>query len=53
MQGSILGFGQVYLETSKDSAGNGLHGGESYRMRVKANPPVTGRSLRSQRRDKK
>ena len=40
MQGRILGFGQVYLETSKDSAGNWLDGGETYRMRVEPNPPV-------------
>ena len=40
MQGRILGFGQVYLETSKDKNGNWLDGGRSYRMRVAANPPV-------------
>jgi hypothetical protein len=40
MQGRILGFGQVYLETSKDSAGNWLDGGKTYRMRVEPNPPV-------------
>ena len=40
MQGRILGFGQVYLETSKDSAGNWLDGGKTYRMRVESNPPV-------------
>jgi len=40
MQGRILGFGQVYLETSKDKNGNWLDGGKSYRMRVAANPPV-------------
>jgi hypothetical protein len=40
MQGRILGFGQVYLETSKDKAGNWLDGGKTYRMRVEANPPV-------------
>ncbi len=40
MQGRILGFGQVYLETAKDRAGNWLDGGRSYRMRVPANPPV-------------
>jgi hypothetical protein len=40
MQGRILGFGQVYLEASKDKDGNWLDGGKSYRMRVPANPPV-------------
>jgi hypothetical protein len=40
MQGRILNFGQVYLETSKDKSGNWLDGGKSYRMRVPANAPV-------------
>jgi hypothetical protein len=40
MQGRILNFGQVYLETSKDKAGNWLDGGKTYRMRVPSNPPV-------------
>jgi hypothetical protein len=40
MQGRILGFGQVYLETSKDSTGNWLDGGQTYRLRVEPNPPV-------------
>jgi hypothetical protein len=40
MQGRILGFGQVYLETSKDKDGAWLDGGKSYRFRVPANPPV-------------
>jgi len=40
MQGRILNFGQVYLETSKDKDGNWLDGGKTYRMRVPANPPV-------------
>lgn len=40
MQGRVLGFGQVYLETSKDKAGNWLDGGKCYRMRVDANAPV-------------
>lgn len=40
MQGRIVGFGQVYLETSKDEAGDWLDGGKAYRMRVPANPPV-------------
>jgi hypothetical protein len=40
MQGRIVGFGQVYLETSKDRDGNWLDGGKTYRMRVEPNPPV-------------
>lgn len=40
MQGRIVGFGQVYLETSKDSEGNWLDGGATYRLRVEPNPPV-------------
>ena len=40
MQGRILGFGQVYLETSKDSRGHWLDGGRTYRMRVPAGAPV-------------
>jgi hypothetical protein len=40
MQGRVLGFGQVYLETARDKAGNWLDGGKCYRMRVEANPPV-------------
>jgi hypothetical protein len=40
MQGRLLGFGQVYLEASKDKAGRWLDGGKTYRMRVPANPPV-------------
>src|SRR5262245_31250602 len=40
MQGRILGFGQVYLETSKDKDGNWLDGGKTYRIRVPANVPV-------------
>ncbi|HEY2534367.1 MAG TPA: DUF1214 domain-containing protein [Xanthobacteraceae bacterium] len=40
MQGRILGFGQVYLEASKDKSGNYLDGGETYHMHVDANPPV-------------
>jgi hypothetical protein len=34
MQGRILGFGQVYLETSKDESGNGLDGGKTYAVVV-------------------
>jgi len=40
MQGRILGFGQAYLETSKDKSGNYLDGDKTYRMHVDANPPV-------------
>jgi hypothetical protein len=40
MQGRIHGFGQVYLETSKDKAGGWLDGGNSYRLHVDANVPV-------------
>lgn len=40
MQGRIVGFGQVYLEASKDSAGGWLDGARSYRMRVPAGAPV-------------
>ncbi len=40
MQGRVLGFGQVYLETSKDAKGQWLDGGRTYRMRVPANAPV-------------
>jgi hypothetical protein len=40
MQGRIRGFGQVYLETSHDKAGDWLDGSRSYRVRVPANVPV-------------
>ena len=40
MQGRILGFGQVYLETSKDKAGHWLEGAKSYRIHVPANVPA-------------
>ncbi len=40
MQGRVLGFGQVYLEASKDSQGQWLDGGRTYRMRVPADAPV-------------
>lgn len=40
MQGRILGFGQVYLETSKDKAGKWLEGAKSYHFHVPANAPV-------------
>lgn len=40
MQGRTVGFGQVYLEASKDKNGGWLDGSKSYRMRVPANAPV-------------
>jgi len=40
MQGKTLGFGQVYLETSKDKDGNWLDGGTTYHLRVPPNAPV-------------
>ena len=40
MQGRILGFGQVYLETSKDKDGNWLDGAKTYKLHVEPNPPV-------------
>ena len=40
MQGRIVGFGQVYLETSKDKDGNWLDGGKTYKLHVEPNPPV-------------
>ncbi len=40
MQGRILDFGQVYLETSKDKDGDWLDGSRTYRLHVPGNPPV-------------
>ncbi|MEB3324774.1 MAG: DUF1254 domain-containing protein [Cyanobacteriota bacterium] len=40
MQGRVVGFGQVYLEASKDAKGHWLDGGRTYRLRVPASPPV-------------
>ncbi|MCS5693227.1 DUF1214 domain-containing protein [Cyanobium sp. FGCU-6] len=40
MQGRILGFGQVYLEASRDSAGQWLDGGRAYRMCLPGGAPV-------------
>src|SRR5215469_3649124 len=40
MQGRTLGFGQVYLEASKDKDGAWLDGGKSYYMHVAPDPPV-------------
>src|SRR5215831_4904407 len=40
MQGRIVGFGQVYLEASKDKSGDWLDGGKTYRFHVNPDPPV-------------
>jgi hypothetical protein len=40
MMGRTVGFGQVYLESSKDAAGQWLDGSKSYRIHVPPNPPV-------------
>jgi hypothetical protein len=40
MQGRTLGFGQVYLEAQKDSAGAWLDGGKAYHLHVPADAPV-------------
>ena len=40
MQGRVLGFGQVYLEASKDKSGAWLDGGKTYTIRVDPAPPV-------------
>jgi hypothetical protein len=40
MQGRVLGFGQAYLETSKDKAGNWLVGSKSYRIHIPADVPA-------------
>jgi hypothetical protein len=40
MQGRILGFGQAYLETSKDKDGDSLQGGKSYRLHVPPKVPI-------------
>jgi hypothetical protein len=40
MQGRVLGFGQAYLETSKDKAGNWLLGAKNYRIHIPANVPA-------------
>ena len=40
MQGRIVGFGQVYLETARDKSGAWLDGAKSYRLRVPPNAPV-------------
>jgi len=40
MQGRVLGYGQAYLETSKDKAGNWLVGAKQYRIHIPANVPA-------------
>jgi hypothetical protein len=40
MMGRTVGLGQVYLESSKDSAGNWLDGSRTYRLTVPPNAPV-------------
>jgi hypothetical protein len=40
MQTNTPGSGQVYLSTKRDSEGNVLKGGETYRLRVPANAPA-------------
>jgi hypothetical protein len=40
MMGRTVGFGQVYIESSKDGDGQWLDGSKSYRMHVPPNPPV-------------
>ncbi len=40
MMGRTVGFGQVYLEASKDRDGHWLDGSKTYHLRVPANAPV-------------
>jgi len=40
MMGRTVGFGQVYLEASKDNQGNFLDGSKSYTLHVPPSPPV-------------
>jgi len=40
MMGKIVGAGQVYLEAQKDSDGDWLDGGKTYKLKVPANAPV-------------
>jgi len=40
MMGRTVGFGQVYLEASKDAAGHWLEGANTYHLRVPPNAPV-------------
>lgn len=41
MMGRTVGFGQVYLESTRDAAGKWLDGGKNYRLRVGPNVPVS------------
>ena len=40
MMGRAVGVGQVYLEAAKDSAGNWLDGGKTYRLTIPKDAPV-------------
>ena len=40
MMGRTVGYGQVYLESSKDAAGEWLDGGKNYTLHVAPNAPV-------------
>ncbi len=40
MQGRILGFGQAYLETSKDKDGHWLEGSKNYKIHIPADVPA-------------
>jgi hypothetical protein len=40
MMGRTVGYGQVYLESSKDAAGEWLDGGKHYTLHVAPNAPV-------------
>jgi hypothetical protein len=40
MMGRTVGFGQVYLESSKDSTGQWLDGSKTYQLHVPTNAPV-------------
>lgn len=39
MMGRTVGFGQVYIESSKDGDGQWLDGGKSYHVHIPAPPP--------------
>jgi len=40
MMGKIVGAGQVYIESQKDSDGEWLDGGKNYKLTVPGNAPV-------------
>ena len=40
MMGRTVGFGQLYLETAKDSEGNWLNGSYTYHLKVPKDAPV-------------